>query len=151
MSTLVRDEPPSKQNDKTGRYEFDPSCFDLRSPLFVTSESLTHLEVSTPATNEMANSQGQIPKVQRESDVMEQRRADSDSTNGSKNESSVPKSFPSSELTTPMPFVAPDGGYKAWSAVAGGFLCQFASFGFLNVCVFLLLIFRYGVDVAHAY
>jgi hypothetical protein len=41
---------------------------------------------------------------------------------------------PAATPATPIaPFAAPDGGWKAWSAVLGGFLCQFASFGFLNV------------------
>lgn len=40
---------------------------------------------------------------------------------------------PTAAVSTP--FVPPDGGRKAWLAVAGGFLCQFCSFGFVNACV----------------
>ncbi|KAL2165668.1 hypothetical protein VTG60DRAFT_4051 [Thermothelomyces hinnuleus] len=32
----------------------------------------------------------------------------------------------------PVPFVPPDGGMRAWLTVAGGWLCQFCSFGFIN-------------------
>ncbi|KAF2669308.1 MFS general substrate transporter [Microthyrium microscopicum] len=45
---------------------------------------------------------------------------------------------PSNNINSPtpapvsVPYVAPDGGWKAWSTVAGGFFCQFASFGFIN-------------------
>ena len=28
--------------------------------------------------------------------------------------------------------VPPDGGYRAWAAVAGTILCQFSSFGLIN-------------------
>ncbi|KAL2128332.1 hypothetical protein VTI74DRAFT_9346 [Chaetomium olivicolor] len=35
-------------------------------------------------------------------------------------------------MPQPSPFVPPDGGMRAWLSVAGGWLCQFCSFGFIN-------------------
>ena len=59
--------------------------------------------------------------------------SDNNTSDGAKSGSPVfeePGAAPTAVLT---PWVAPNGGLKAWSAVLGGFLCQFASFGFLNV------------------
>lgn len=43
------------------------------------------------------------------------------------------KSPASSE--TPNPAETQDGGLRAWTCVAGAFLCQFCSFGFINAYV----------------
>ncbi|KAK4144405.1 uncharacterized protein C8A04DRAFT_11519 [Dichotomopilus funicola] len=44
----------------------------------------------------------------------------------------IPATAPTTTAAAATPFVPPDGGRKAWLAVAGGFLCQFCSFGFVN-------------------
>jgi hypothetical protein len=131
MSPALQDESLSEKNRQTRHTEPDPSCFSLLSPLFVSPQRLAHLEISTPTAEEMADPQGQEEKFDRKSSAVEQRPADDNSTNGSKSEGSISESAP--KPPAPVGFVASDGGYKAWSAVMGGFLCQFASFGFLNV------------------
>lgn len=90
-----------------------------------------HLDVST-AAEEMADYQGQ-EKVEEQSATMEQGPAHLNAANMSKGEGLILESLPAHEPAAPIGVVAPDGGYKAWAAVVGGFLCQFASFGFLNV------------------
>ncbi|KAF4633953.1 hypothetical protein G7Y89_g4162 [Cudoniella acicularis] len=64
--------------------------------------------------------------------AVESKPADNGSSDGSKGEELVLEGT-SAPKPAPQGFVAPNGGLAAWSAVAGGFLCQFASFGFLNV------------------
>jgi hypothetical protein len=134
MSPPLHNESLSEKSRRVGHNEVDPSCFSLLSPLFISPQRLAHLEVSAPAAEEMANVQGQKEKLERKTTTVEQRPTDDNSMRGSKSEGSI-----SEDSRTPKPvgpvvgFVAPNGGYKAWSAVVGGFLCQFASFGFLNV------------------
>ncbi|KZF25224.1 putative MFS transporter [Xylona heveae TC161] len=38
------------------------------------------------------------------------------------------------EKEEPNTYIPPDGGFKAWLCVAGSFLLQFASFGYVNAC-----------------
>lgn len=131
MSPALQDESLSEKSHQTRHTQPDPSCFSLLSPLFVSPERLAHLEIPTPTAEEMADSQGQKEKLGRKSSAVEQRPADDNFTDGSKSEGSISENSP--KPAAPVGFVAPNGGYKAWSAVVGGFLCQFASFGFLNV------------------
>jgi hypothetical protein len=137
MSPRIQDEPLSEKSRETSHNQLDPSCFSLLSPLFISSQRLTHLEVPTPTTEKMADAQDQEEKLERKTTTMEQRPADDNSSSRSKSEGSISEGSPTPKTAAPVGFVAPNGGYKAWSAVAGGFLCQFASFGFLNVSVHL--------------
>lgn len=56
-------------------------------------------------------------------------------SDGTQSKSTILEEPQASPTIPTTPFAAPNGGLKAWSAVLGGFLCQFASFGFLNVYV----------------
>lgn len=64
---------------------------------------------------------------------LERVSSNSNSLEGPRSESAVFEESTGASTTPIIPFAAPNGGLKAWSAVLGGFLCQFASFGFLNV------------------
>jgi hypothetical protein len=44
---------------------------------------------------------------------------------------------PSSPAT--IPAETQDGGLRAWTCVAGAFLCQFCSFGFINAYAMLIV------------
>ncbi|SPQ18373.1 dfe21af9-f4b4-4e4c-8033-167559d72090 [Thermothielavioides terrestris] len=46
--------------------------------------------------------------------------------------STPPLDTPEAPAPRPEEFVPPDGGVRAWLTVAGGWLCQFCSFGFIN-------------------
>jgi hypothetical protein len=114
----------------------DPSCFGLFPPLFFYLKNYTHLEVSIPTKTKMVHTEPAMETAVEKQEVnMERVTSNNYTSDGTKSESPIfeePRAAPTTSIT---PFVAPDGGLKAWSAVLGGFLCQFASFGFLNVYV----------------
>lgn len=91
------------------------------------------MEILAPATEKMADSRDQGRKLAKDSTPLEQQRAHNQYECGLKREGSNLAGHRLPKSTSESSFVAPNGGYKAWAAVAGGFLCQFASFGFLNV------------------
>ena len=71
--------------------------------------------------------------VEKQEANMESITSNNHTSDEPKSEGAIFEEPPAAPTTVTTPFVAPDGGLKAWSAVLGGFLCQFASFGFLNV------------------
>ncbi|KAH6853951.1 major facilitator superfamily domain-containing protein [Chaetomium sp. MPI-CAGE-AT-0009] len=56
------------------------------------------------------------------------------STSMTPDDAVVTSAPPAETVEAPQPavFVPPDGGTRAWLTVAGGWLCQFCSFGFIN-------------------
>lgn len=121
----------------------DPSCFSLLSPLFIPAGRLTHVEIPAQGREKMASipstrEKPQLELEEKESFVEQKRQPDNHSTSGFKSDGSISEGSNSPQKLAPVAYTAPNGGYLAWSAVAGGFLCQFASFGFLNVWVTFL-------------
>jgi MCP family monocarboxylic acid transporter-like MFS transporter 10 len=69
-------------------------------------------------------------KVEEKKNSLERYPSNSQSADGTTSDSTI---FEDAPAATTAPVMVLNGGFAAWSAVAGGFLCQFASFGFLNV------------------
>jgi len=116
----------------------DPSCFSLLSPLFIPAERLTHVEIPAQGREKMAALPSREGKLQldleeKDTAVEQKQQPYNHPTSGFKSDGSISEGSNSLQKSVPVAYVAPNGGYLAWSAVAGGFLCQFASFGFLNV------------------
>jgi hypothetical protein len=112
----------------------NPSRRHVFPPLFLFIKSYAYLEVSVPNKTEMVDTESPVETPAEKPEVnMDRISSDDNTADGTKSESPIfeePGAAPATVLT---PWVAPNGGVKAWSAVLGGFLCQFASFGFLNV------------------
>ena len=128
-----QDVSPSR-NDQADNIRIDTPCVSFHSPLFIHIENRTHLEISIPTKAKMvdATASEEIP-IEGQTADLERISPRNHTSDGPKSEGAIFKE-PTVAAATPIaPFIAPNGGLKAWSAVLGGFLCQFASFGFLNV------------------
>ena len=64
--------------------------------------------------------------VEKQEANMESITSNDHTSDGPKSEGAILQEPPAAPTAVITPFAAPDGGLKAWSAVLGGFLCQFA-------------------------
>jgi hypothetical protein len=130
--------PPGEKHEIVS-IKIDPSCFDIFPPLFIHLKYYTYLEVSIPIKTKMAHTESSMETpVGKQEANLEGVASNNHTSDGTQSKSAIleePRATPTIPIT---PFAAPNGGLKAWSAVLGGFLCQFASFGFLNVYVLYL-------------
>jgi hypothetical protein len=91
-----------------------------------------HHNLDSPSSNSRTKMATQKSQTTQTTTHPEQKPLSTTSTMPSNDEDAITPAPATPEVPQPAPFVPPDGGTRAWLTVAGGWLCQFCSFGFIN-------------------